>query len=527
MARVLNQTDLNDIFAVIPDAEARYAKEELQQRLSNTRIPHGSEVAWVDFSNDMTPLRAGVSDVGGISSRLIFRYSDSAQITEITSVVSASTRPGTIMISQQSECLLWFVPATLPSQSGASEMITKGLSVSEDVFAHLVSSLNEGAKLTPAETRVVYHIVGGLTLVESAERDGLSAETRRGQFKRACSKLEVSGQAEMIRLVLSQAVFLLFLVDEETNYFRLCEDLSRKHLDNGTRLEIRRLPNGRSIRVFESGPADGYPVVVVHGFFFLVLLQAFGKLLFDYKIRMILPLRAGYMVGNTHAISTYAQDALTLNLDDLEAFITGTLEKPVTLVGHSMGCATAVIFASRKPECVKQLLLMSPFLGRNFKAKSGLLQRMINVLSKLPYNSSIFNFIALQYGKSYRKKKNARSALLNIYGMCPADKSTILGAESVEPFDAWFGQVFADSSSGIAEDFRAVTRFSDMSLSRLSAPIRVLHGRDDPLADPGPLLSSLSQRTDCSAEFVESAGHFMPASHPAEVLRWLKDQCDA
>ncbi len=62
--------------------------------------------------------------------------------------------------------------------------------------------------LTPAEARVLDHVVSGLTLKDIAALTGRSDETVRSQLKSIFQKTATSRQADLVRLVLSSAAWL-------------------------------------------------------------------------------------------------------------------------------------------------------------------------------------------------------------------------------------------------------------------------------------------------------------------------------
>jgi pimeloyl-ACP methyl ester carboxylesterase/DNA-binding CsgD family transcriptional regulator len=470
MGEMLNDKDLEAVFAVIPEMEARQARRELSDKLSRQKRPLDGEIAWVDFNDRFDVLRAGVTDMGGLSSRLIFRTSETPDLNELIMAVAAHPiKAGSILLSKSSDRIMWFVPATHATGTAPARVITKGLSIGAAVFQRLVDGFNPSAHLTDAEHRVVYLLTAGLSLQESADYDGLKFETRRGQLKRACAKLDVSGQNALIRLILSQAIHLLFLVDDETKHAHAAETFLAQHLPNTVRLEMRRLPNGRLLRLYEAGPADGTPVVVFHGLFFASLMQGLAPVLDTHNIRLILPLRVGYLVGDTGAFGVSEHDTARQNIADFQSYIETVFGRSVIVMGHSMGCIAALKFAHAHPDWTRHLVLVSAFLGRD--NERGYLGRILKILARRPHNSMVFRLVAQQFSRSYARRTNARAALRKIFGHSAADMAVIEGRGTTEPADSWFGEAFGASTSGIAEDFRALTRMERDALAPVTAPI--------------------------------------------------------
>lgn len=126
-------------------------------------------------------------------------------------------------------------------------------------------------------------------------------------------------------------------------------------------ITVRRveLSTGVSVRVIESGPANGKPVVMLHGW---------GASVYMYRQAMdLLPSRGlraiavdlrGYGLSDkpTHA-GAYSLDAYCADLDAL----LDALELPsASLVGQSMGGGLALRFALRSEARVSRLVLVNP-----------------------------------------------------------------------------------------------------------------------------------------------------------------------
>lgn len=124
---------------------------------------------------------------------------------------------------------------------------------------------------------------------------------------------------------------------------------------------VRNLTVGRGLRlrVAETGPANGPPVLLVHGW---------GACLYTYRYLLPALARAGRRAFAVdlrgHGLSDkprgtgrYTADALCGDLLDL----LDTLELGrVDLIGHSLGGAVALQIALRSPERVRRLVLAAP-----------------------------------------------------------------------------------------------------------------------------------------------------------------------
>lgn len=135
---------------------------------------------------------------------------------------------------------------------------------------------------------------------------------------------------------------------------------------------LRHLPvNGIDMAVFESGPADGPPVLLLHGFpdthavwrHQIAALAAAGY-------RVIAPDVRGH--GATEAPTAIA----AYRLEELVADALGVLDalgvrQPVNLVGHDLGAITGWVLAARHPERIRRYVALSVGHPRCYRGAPG------------------------------------------------------------------------------------------------------------------------------------------------------------
>lgn len=119
------------------------------------------------------------------------------------------------------------------------------------------------------------------------------------------------------------------------------------------------LRTGIRVRVAESGPADGAPFVMLHGWgASLYMYHDALSLLPRQGIRAIAVDLRGYGLSDRpRARGEYSLDHY---LDDLDALLSSLGYKHVALMGQSMGGGIALHYALRHPARVKSLVLINP-----------------------------------------------------------------------------------------------------------------------------------------------------------------------
>jgi pimeloyl-ACP methyl ester carboxylesterase len=119
------------------------------------------------------------------------------------------------------------------------------------------------------------------------------------------------------------------------------------------------LPTGVRVRVIETGPRDGRPVVLLHGWGASVFMYRDAvALLPGYGVRVIgVDLRGFGLSDRPTARGAYTLDAYVA---DLDALLDSLSLQRAAVVGQSMGGGLALHYALRRPERVRRLALINP-----------------------------------------------------------------------------------------------------------------------------------------------------------------------
>jgi len=270
-------------------------------------------------------------------------------------------------------------------------------------------------------------------------------------------------------------------------------------LKNNIEYRSLSLPNGNKVNYVQQG--DGEPVVLVHGL--AASLHDWDDLLPEletagyagYALDLLghgeseKPLQThDYTVGNVYA--------------DLEAWIDSLgLDRPFTLVGHSLGAGLSMLYASRNPGRVRGLILINPFysihqlppvLQRVFK------HQLINttLIDRTPYRLFRF-FVDMTSFSGYIGNRESHTLPEHIRYQTALD--------------------YKRASSGIYNIPRTLPHV-DLDLSLVHQPTLLLWGgRDQTLApDSFPTLADGLSNVVKTKEF-PICGHVPHQCHPVEL----------
>ncbi|MFI6168702.1 alpha/beta fold hydrolase [Nocardia sp. NPDC051052] len=113
-----------------------------------------------------------------------------------------------------------------------------------------------------------------------------------------------------------------------------------------------------ALNVYRFGPATGPAVLALHG------VTGHGKRWEDLAanhlpdVRIIAPDLRGH--GRSSALPPWTFEAV---VEDLVELLEAETVEPVTVVGHSFGGASALYLAQRRPDLVRQLVLLDPAIA--------------------------------------------------------------------------------------------------------------------------------------------------------------------
>lgn len=286
------------------------------------RMPAGREPSPADVterfwqsldSESVSRLRALVSTIGRapLANQFVILSRAGAIVGEagLMSATTASTPDGGMVIEVRRLELSW--PAALETILG-------------DTF-----------RLTPRETEVVRGLVEGHDLATIAARGARSLETVRSQLKSVFQKTRIGSQADLVRMI--SALIMYSPTDPRPT-------LAAAELDHGTVVAVAD-EGGRDLPVHLIGPADGIPVVFIHG-----MLDGIGVTrrvvaeLAASGIRLVAPVRANFgsapADGRVREAPALFAARLARILDALG------IERPL-LLGHMAGSLYAFAAASR------------------------------------------------------------------------------------------------------------------------------------------------------------------------------------
>ncbi|QPH54105.1 alpha/beta fold hydrolase [Pontivivens ytuae] len=346
-----------------------------------------------------------------------------------------------------------------PEVASARISFTQGVEGMAAAVAHDLS-------LRPSQRALLESFLRHANLRRAADEQNLSYETARTYFKAICLEAGVSGQAELLRmLVLNPALML--------RGDRAAEPAS----------QIRRLiqrPDGGQIEVFVLGREDAYPIVHLDALSggaldLLAYPERYLPLLDRIGARLVLPCRPG-MFGSSFRPMTGALD----HAEEVQLVCDAMGIDRFSLLSYSYGSVAALGAAAGLQKRVDRVVLasvcypdfvapdwrdrdffyqVSQMIGRRWP---GLLRRVIPFVTK-----SI-----LQNIDNYADQAAARAK-------CPHEEAILMSPDIRPRSRAMLEERIAGGMDGIVQEYRIVAQPLDFDLSELTVPLHLFHGAED------------------------------------------------
>ncbi len=520
------ESDLDAAFSLLPEDKARDAKQRvLAARSRGGRL--ALDLKWSDHRPDGTFLRGGATDLVSRATRLLPHSQDDPDVQQLTQIAARhSPLEGALSMLPSGTRFAWFLPFTPTRADREVGRQVRGLMVTEPLFNEMLDLMQPDRHFTAAEQRVMFQIVGGLTLREAAESDGVAFETKRAHIKGVMSKTYSADQKDLVRTMLGQLVHLLSLSEGETAHAGPAEAFVARYLSEDAKLIVRRLPNGRVMRLLTCGPDSGRPLVMIHGMMFPITLAGAARHVEAADIRLTIPIRPGFLESRTPGDLARQSGFIEEGFADLALWLETESDGPVALLGQSLGGVLAIRFANRYPHLVSKLILQSVNLtsGRGERDTAGHFYRGLKQLTGDP---EIFRQVNWQYYKYYADRSTCRTILSRLFDNCAIDMHVLDGEATGTEAYRMFADLYASSVFGMSGDFDFVMNEWEAEAKRLDRPITFIHGAEDPLTSPDAF-SRFTTGSDRYAEhIIPGAGHFAAASHGNRTWQLVAAELEA
>ena len=378
---------------------------------------------------------------------------------------------------------------------------------------HLWRTIRDSFGLTPAETRLAARLKDGLTLKESAEDLNVSLNTVRNQLRAVFEKMGLNRQSDLVRALAQLSALSSSLQTTAPDTVAATEAGAL-----GTAPEVRthRLADGRALAYRVYGDPAGRACMMVHqGLGSSLLPRGTDQLARDLGLYIICAERPGtgrsdppgeLSFGSIARDLVALTDALNLSQVRVAAFMNG--------VGFALAYADAL-----GPRAERLLLVSGRPTGVEPETERDRRHPMILLHRRMARSAWAVGplYALLRHRLSLRQVET----MVRTAASAPGDAAYLRSHPDVIAFIYdYMSECLSRGSKGAARELTLCVNTPRLELPRLSAPISVWYGADDPGASAERLLAWLG-RPCAEVRVVPGVGHYLPHKHWPDVLAWL------
>lgn len=522
----MKQQTLKDVFSLLPRKQADHAIKRILKRSKQPALSSAFEIQWAEFELSGKYLRGGISDICDLSTQIV---SGSQSFAGIDLLARRARRgdvtAGHLEWQAEKDMFIWYLPYRYFDNNGKPAIRLRGMVITCGLFGEIIELFNADFGLSEMEKRILFQLVGGLHLRQAAKSDNVSYETKRAHVKFACDKLQCTGQRDLVSKIIGQLVHLMSISDSDLAHSEPCVSLVENFLFDDMQFVTRRHSNGKQLRYLIGGPRDGTPVVMVHGMMFPVVLRGVAKHLERHRIRLIVPIRSGYMESRPLTALFDNTDVIEKGLSEISLISQAEALTKVTLLGNSLGGVIALHLARKRPELFSSLVLLSTNLAQPLEQTSPIGGDFYRGMQNLKSNALLFKLANLEYRNFYSDNRTCEHILKKHFAASSLDLDVLDGVYCGDAAYEMFAATYTSSIVGIAEDFFHVFNHRETGADKLSIPVSIIHGAQDPLSTYEEVREILKNTKTGENTVIENAGHFAVASHGDDVWRGVAQAC--
>jgi pimeloyl-ACP methyl ester carboxylesterase/DNA-binding CsgD family transcriptional regulator len=375
--------------------------------------------------------------------------------------------------------------------------------ISADVRARIAAAIG----LIPSEAQLLEGLLQGRPVDQIAQDLGRKEGTVRQQIKSIMGKMGVRSQSQMV-----STAYALSLMHERS---LASHPASPRPAGAHHGAELFDGAHG-TVGLHSLGPDDGLPVLLLHGAIFGIAAFAPMRMAAEtLGLRLIAPERPGF--GNTlfpadgDAVSLCVAQTLDL-LDHLGLPRVVVLAHDIgtrfaaRLALHAPGRVAAVVAAPATPPM--QTWAQTADMPTRHRVNAWAAQHMPGLMDKI---------VALGLRQIARSGIEAIPRL--VFDGCDFDQAVLGRAEAAEALQEGFHLAWAQQGVGFRHDMRLTNENWLAEARRIAVPFLCLHGENSRTVSRKAVEDLALLMPQGRFRPVPDAGHSLPLSHPALLLR--------
>ena len=361
-------------------------------------------------------------------------------------------------------------------------------------------TLQTAFDFTEAETAIARELSAGRTVAEIAAARERSVHTVKTQLKSLLRKANVAGQADLVRLV---AVLASMSEHGARDMDATAEPPSSLRIGD------------RNVEVLVRGPADGSPVLFLHGMLDGTMLSdRLDGELGARGIRLVCPARPGF--GRSDPLPD-PRPALDRVADDIAATMDALGIERAPVIGHWSGSLYAIAAWDRHPDRVAGVVCVGggvPIRSMRQIADMAPRQRVVALTAR--YMPSLLPAV-LRAGIA-QIDRDLSAFMDALYPRGLHDRDLIDALDLAPLVHAGYRFAVRSGYHGFLMDSFHVVRDWSARMERSDRPLRYVHGAHDPVVTARSVMDASLSWPRIEPRIRPDAGQLVLQQHPAAVL---------
>ncbi|GAB1380139.1 hypothetical protein MASR1M49_29850 [Pararhodobacter aggregans] len=370
--------------------------------------------------------------------------------------------------------------------------------------------LVESFRLTPREVELVRELTRGGDLPAVSLRSGRSLNTLRAQLKSVFAKTRTGAQSELMRLV---AALVLHGPDGDSR-----PDAAPAASEQEIVVDVG---DGRLMPVLTTGPADGMPVIFVHGMLEgLASLSQLGPALQAAGIRLYAPMRANF--GASFA-DPRIREAPGLFARDLGIVLQSLNLPRVVLLGHMAGTIYAYAAAGRLGRSVAGMVGVGGCVPiTSIEQFAAMTPRQRAVAYTARFAPALLPAV-LRAGIAQIDSSSAEKFMMPLYPTGSRDREVVSHPAIAERIIEGYRYTVAQGQKAFQIDAWHVTRDWSALVAGSDCPLHLIHGELDPVVSLRSVREFAQARARAHVVEIEGEGQLLLYAKPGPVLAEVAD----
>ncbi len=385
--------------------------------------------------------------------------------------------------------------------------------LSNDYLMATLEDIAPDHRFSESELHVVKQVAAGMALSEAAQRDGVSHETRRSQYKSVAAKLGIRTQSEfaaklLARILSRQGRAARTAAPAPTEEF---VELMRRYVPRA-RTFVHFEPSGHRHRYIEIGPADGRPVIYLHSQVLSGFTDGDIDILEDLGLRLIIPLRNGKLDSRAEKLDATVH--MELSLASVELVRKALALDRIDIFGVNSGTTYALEYSKAWPEHVRSLSLAAAPVSaahmRDIENPARRMRRAVIQLATLDWKiySKVMDMLQMRLSNP----ETVRRFILGRYPSNSPDLAVAMAEFSLPNRGERARQYVQASIESLKQDYFHIARV-DWRLLPTGISAAFFHGAVDPINPLAAVQNMVAELGNVAVHIIPGAGQLFDRQH--------------